>query len=73
MVVRQLEPLFRGLATANKFVEATDVHIAEIFPLLDTREGLGTVARERENEFTSVVDFTCDTQDDRAWTQVHDA
>ena len=33
MTVRQLEPLFRGLAAANKFVEATDAHLSEIFPL----------------------------------------
>ena len=33
MAVRQLEPLFRGLAAANKFVEATGAHLAEVFPL----------------------------------------
>jgi hypothetical protein len=33
MAVRQLEPLFRGLAAANKFVEATRAHLAEVFPL----------------------------------------
>ena len=33
MAVRQLEPLFRGLAAANKFMEATRAHLAEVFPL----------------------------------------
>jgi hypothetical protein len=33
MAVRQLEPLFRGLAAANKFVEGTGAHLAEVFPL----------------------------------------
>ena len=31
--VRQLEPLLRGLADANKFIEATQAHLAEVFPL----------------------------------------
>ena len=33
MAARHLESLFRGLAAANKFVEAADAHLAEIFPL----------------------------------------
>ena len=58
IAVRHLEPLFRGLATANKFVEATGTHLAEILPLLGTREGLGTVTREDENGCSPVVDCT---------------
>jgi len=33
IAVRQLEALFEGLAAANKFIEATDAHLAEILPL----------------------------------------
>jgi len=33
MAVRQLEPLFSGLASANKFVEGTRANLAEVFPL----------------------------------------
>jgi len=48
MAVRQLEPLFRGLAAANKFMEATGAHLAEVFPLCwalekDLREWLANV------------------------------
>lgn len=33
MAVRQLERLFRGLAAANKFIESTKAHLAEVFSL----------------------------------------
>ena len=48
MAVRRLEPLFRGLAAANKFMEATGAHLAEVFPLCwalekDLRQWLANV------------------------------
>lgn len=70
MAVRQLERLFRGLAAANKFIESTKAHLAEVFPLLGTRQGHGIVAIGRKKESRAVVDCACD---DGGWIHVYDA
>lgn len=67
-VFHKLKPLFRGLAAANKPVEATTARLAEIFPLCWTLEkDFGAADREGEKECTSVIDSTHDAQDDREY------